>query len=712
MFVDIENPKSPLAIENLLIPYKRGRLAADKKSYLPKEPITPQVCWKVLKSTNCPRNIKDMLQCITELSPSEQAQFKDIVLSVFECREQPDTIVEIGRCLAQQNGYVNKFNFACKIKDKSFLLSASSKSYGYLTRAEDVEYVFAEDAEKVCCLSSNPILLGSLLAEDNEYEKKLPAVLDFPNTSELNLDNRNLDGVRKINLKEGATLSLLGVKNLSPSLDLSHCGKIIVNDVSILGGLHYNPETVMFVADGTSFNENLSAFSELKLTDAYMENVSSIKLKDGVKIHFEERSSIIKGIDFSQCSELDMEGCHLNKLSDLPLRKGVKINLKSALDLPKNIDFSQCNEVNLARCYLEKQSRLRFKNGAKVNLSDAVHLPDDIDFSQCSEIDLSSVNLENQPHLCFKNGAKVNLSMASNFPANVDFSVCDELRFECCDLKDMRGLHFKDGAKVYLKQIENLPDYVDFSHCSEVEINFCDFKGIHNLHFRPGAKVKLFDVAHLPDNIDFSQCSEVKLNFCDLKNQQDLRFKSGAVVDLSNAKNLPLNLDFSGCDSVYLMSCSLKKGTTISIEGVKSVYFAYSENLPATLDFSNCDNIDLSNCDLSNRNDLHFKKGSWVDLNQTVITQPFLDLSDCETIKLDASNKIYSPEVLFRDYLQRDTACHTWIGSNKLFYTSNMDDEEALEFKQKGAEKNKSFSNNLKQQFSQFLYKALKGNNK
>ena len=51
MFVDIENFKSVLAIENLLMPYKKGRLAPDKKSRLPKEHITPQVCMQILKLT-------------------------------------------------------------------------------------------------------------------------------------------------------------------------------------------------------------------------------------------------------------------------------------------------------------------------------------------------------------------------------------------------------------------------------------------------------------------------------------------------------------------------------------------------------------------------------------------------------------------------------------------------------------------------------------
>ena len=83
MFVDITDFKSALAVENLLTPYKKGRLSPDKKSRLPKEHITPDVCMEVLQSTNYARNIKDMLNCIAELPQSEQAQFKEVVLATF-----------------------------------------------------------------------------------------------------------------------------------------------------------------------------------------------------------------------------------------------------------------------------------------------------------------------------------------------------------------------------------------------------------------------------------------------------------------------------------------------------------------------------------------------------------------------------------------------------------------------------------------------------
>ena len=93
MFVDVTNFKSALAVENILTPYKKGSLSQDKKTRLPKKKITPEVCLKVLQTTNYARNIKDMLQCIAELPVSEQGEFREVVLSTFERREQPDAVI-------------------------------------------------------------------------------------------------------------------------------------------------------------------------------------------------------------------------------------------------------------------------------------------------------------------------------------------------------------------------------------------------------------------------------------------------------------------------------------------------------------------------------------------------------------------------------------------------------------------------------------------
>ena len=115
MFVDIENFKSALAVENILTPYKKGRLSSDKKTRMPKEKITQRVCWKILQSTNYARNIKDMLLCIAELSPKEQERFKEVVLAVFDNREQPNDILVLGKKLAHASGFEEELGMVQKL---------------------------------------------------------------------------------------------------------------------------------------------------------------------------------------------------------------------------------------------------------------------------------------------------------------------------------------------------------------------------------------------------------------------------------------------------------------------------------------------------------------------------------------------------------------------------------------------------------------------
>ena len=128
MFVDITNQKSPLAVENLLTPYKKGRMLKGVRQ--PKEHITPQVCAEVLQSTNYARNIKDMLLCIAELPEDEQAQFKEILLATFEMREQPNDILALGKKFAHAAGFEAALNRVLKRKSeekRTYLASAPER---------------------------------------------------------------------------------------------------------------------------------------------------------------------------------------------------------------------------------------------------------------------------------------------------------------------------------------------------------------------------------------------------------------------------------------------------------------------------------------------------------------------------------------------------------------------------------------------------------
>ena len=96
-FIDITEPRSPLGTENFLRPYKRGEVD-----------ITVDACTGVLRGTNFARSIRDMLGCVEKLPQEKMPEFREIILSVFCGREQPDDIRERGAKIAAAAGSVSK----------------------------------------------------------------------------------------------------------------------------------------------------------------------------------------------------------------------------------------------------------------------------------------------------------------------------------------------------------------------------------------------------------------------------------------------------------------------------------------------------------------------------------------------------------------------------------------------------------------------------
>ena len=282
MFVDIENFKSVLAIENLLIPYKRGRLAPDKKSYLSKEPITPDVCFQVLKSTNAPRNIKDMLQCIADLPSSEQARFKDVVLATFTQREQPNkqphNIVLLGKKLAAASGYEAELAEVQKPKDGYFLLSASYLDKSFVTFENSFSDVDFSVHDRVVFLSPEKIQFG--------YRVMFPKNIEISNSPDVSFYDEqetvgvNLEGVQSIRLKEGAKVVLKGAENLPPNFDFSYC-------------------------------------SEVDLSYCDLSNQPNLAFKDGAKVNLSWTENLPPNLDFSHCSEVDLVECDLSSIEKL-----------------------------------------------------------------------------------------------------------------------------------------------------------------------------------------------------------------------------------------------------------------------------------------------------------------------------------------------------------------------------------------------------------
>ena len=236
MFVDIENPKSPLKIANILTAYDKGVVIKGVRQ--PKEKLTPKVCFDVLKSTNYPRCIRDILKLIAKLPVSEQATFKDVVLSCFDNREQPEPIFQLGQELAEKSGYGIEFAKLKKINEGPYLYSeADARTCFMCFKSELIDEDF-RTYDKVVFLSDKKIQFDA--------DVKFPKNMEFLNSADVSFYQEyealssvcDLQGVQSIRFKDGAKVNFNGVYNLPENLDVSCCDEVNIGNCDLKGQPH------------------------------------------------------------------------------------------------------------------------------------------------------------------------------------------------------------------------------------------------------------------------------------------------------------------------------------------------------------------------------------------------------------------------------------------------------------------------------------------
>ena len=356
MFVDISDFKSALAVENILTPYKKGRLSPDKKTRLPKEPITPEICMEVLKSTNYARNIKDMLQCIAELPAFEQGAFRDIVLSTFDRREQPDAVIELGENIAKANGYQAEFEEVKQPQEGKFLLSSSELAYGLVSAGDSFVEEDLKDYDKLVCIGKFASLTRF---------SKLPQ-LDVSQCDDVSLSFSDLAGQDKLCFKKDSTVYLSYVKNLPVQIDFLPC-------------LHVN-------LDGVD-----------------LKNWGNHRFMSGATVSLIYAKNLPDDLDVSMCHEVDLSGCDLSNQPHLRFGDLAKVRLVDAKNLPSRLDVSCCSDVNLSGDDLKDMDKLKFREGATVTLSKARHLPKLVDVSKCAKVKMWHCDVSGVKQLIFKN---------------------------------------------------------------------------------------------------------------------------------------------------------------------------------------------------------------------------------------------------------------------------------------------------------------------
>ena len=347
MFVDVEDFKGAIGVENILIPYKKGQLAPDKKSRLPKEPITPQVCMEILKSTNYARNIKDMLECIADLPKAQQAQFKDVVLATFDNREQPTNIWELGAELAKAHGYLQELEKKHKLTLIEFLVSAPNGARGFYNSGSKYDSKINSTLQNV----------EKFLNENDKlttfYQVKLPKILECPNALAVHLYQCDMSGCQQIICKDDAKIAVWGTQQalMPQKVDVSSGAKLVVevDKVDLIDGWNFNRDKLCGQADGYAFDGKVdfSRFSELEFDECSFENCSEAIFKPNSSLRLHNIETLPENMDFGVFSDVFLEGVDLSQFEEIKFAKGAKCEISVLNGHPKVLDVSQCAELNL-----------------------------------------------------------------------------------------------------------------------------------------------------------------------------------------------------------------------------------------------------------------------------------------------------------------------------------------------------------------------------
>ena len=647
MFVDIEDFKGAIAVENLLTPYKKGRLAPDKKNRLPKEPITREVCMEILKSTNYARNIKDMLQCIAELPQSEQAQFKDVVLACFANREQPEEIFKIAEKLAQTSDYLPELHEELnKTYDGRFFYSANYLKEAISTKEEKWSPEWSKCGKITFCGKRAKI----------ENQTNFPPYMEFFQVNDVQMENNDMTGVENIYFREAdKQVRLVKLQNLSAALtfdavfhvglldiDFSQCHDLRflnIHDASI-----HNAKGLPEILDVSTLqsvfidSSDLTSVREFKLNSAHNQFsiVDSSNLPDNM---------MIDGV-----SMITLTGSSWVDAENLTLKNADSADFDGAFYLPKNIKFQNVKQAQFRKTDFGDVKSVACHDMSYVDFAEAKYLPSQIELKNCEIVDFQQCDLARVEHLDLSEVTKtVLLSKSTGLPPILDLKKLDNVICMGADLKGVEKICLRNVANVSLTKTKNVEAEIEINGCTKAELADVDFKNVSQLKLRNISKeIDLSDSFNLPQNLALSDVEKVNLlraRFADgkslkLQNIKNVNFEGAAdtpkmmlvqnvqdfnarhgyfsktdclicrkmkTVSFLGSQKLPKKMVFEDCTEVWLLGTNGENLEEIEFKNVQKVYIYENQNFPKKLDFSKVDELDLNEAHFSDGAEIIFK---------------------------------------------------------------------------------------------------------
>ena len=552
MFVGIEDYKGAIAVENILTPYKKGRLAPDKKTRLPKEPITPEVCMEVLRSTNYARNIKDMLECIADLPKAQQAQFKDVVLATFSNREQPSDVLFLGKKLAYVSGYTKEFYAVKELKAGDFIASAvkPAKSYLHLKGLGHLPEDLSEYEELVCRGGSPEFV----------YVKKMPKTLKFENCMTARLDANALEGVENIVCHKVDTLSLKGRQwyekgggEALKRLECADCDFITLENITF----------------AQSPAVEISGCNNLALR--WLKNFSQPEVFDGmayVMLNEIEFADLKKPLKFH-----NIDGLQIHK-SYLP----ETVEFENVQSLVSNADFEATKTVN-------------FNNMQKLDLSSAKNLPDVV-VEGGKYVELNHAEFRSDSKVVFNDVTDAKMSYVKKMPKALTVAKCRRFEAYQTDFKDV-GFEPQDVNELHLIGAVNLPSLTILANTEKLNIDSAAFADGQKLVLNGVKIVKATELKNAPELIKITHADEVHLLLSDLQNTKKTVFS-----DVKNvwAGALSISGDFSAknCQLVSFAHGGFEPQANLKFEQIDMADFTACDKMPENLDVSKVGKISFS----------------------------------------------------------------------------------------------------------------------
>lgn len=552
MFVGIEDYKGAIAVENILTPYKKGRLAPDKKTRLPKEPITPEVCMEVLRSTNYARNIKDMLECIADLPKAQQAQFKDVVLATFSNREQPSDVLFLGKKLAYVSGYTKEFYAVKELKAGDFIASAvkPAKSYLHLKGLGHLPEDLSE-YEELVCRGGSP---------EFAYVKKMPKTLKFENCMTARLDANTLEGVKNIVCYKVDTLSLKGRQWYEKG------GGEALKRLECTGCDFITLENITFAQSPAV---EISGCNNLALR--WLKNFSQPEVFDGmayVMLNEIEFADLKKPLKFH-----NIDGLQIHK-SYLP----ETVEFENVQSLVSNADFEATKTVN-------------FNNMQKLDLSSAKNLPDVV-VEGGKSVELNHAEFRSDSKVVLNDVTDAKMSYVKKMPKALTVAKCRRFEAYQTDFKDV-GFLPQDVNELHLIGAVNLPSLTILANTEKLNIDSAAFADGQKLVLDGVKIVKATELKNAPDLIKITHADEVHLLLSDLQNTKKTVFS-----DVKNvwAGALSISGDFSAknCQLVSFAHGGFEPQANLKFEQIDMVDFTTCDKMPENLDVSKVKDLSFS----------------------------------------------------------------------------------------------------------------------